>query len=346
MPSVTIDTCVFAAPPISVTYEEVLGYVETLLDWKILLREPWIAIYLSKNVSEAMLEDAVYPFRENLKVLFREKGILEYDPNTVVPVIEQLLRITPTFETYFRIHDILLQNVKTIPDILSIHTSEGLSSDLARIVVMIAILRSCCHQPILDHNLIIKPWCGGRKIEVTAQIVEIETSREDISAIPEYPDYFQGEVFTCENFKEFVQNLDETVIWQASDCMDGLEVAIKVAVYKTRIHNKGEPDWEGVQGFNFGPSFYTRMREMERSGSPGLIDRTIRAIVETLEKMSLQDVHALRINEGGGSPQRMRGKDKAWRRDIDREYHLHYWELSNGEIEFASIGPHNDFDIP
>lgn len=34
------------------------------------------------------------------------------------------------------------------------------------------------------------------------------------------------------------------------------------------------------------------------------------------------------------------------RRDIDDEYHLHYWQCRNGAVEIASIVVHNDFSIP
>ncbi|HIP73832.1 MAG TPA: hypothetical protein EYH05_20850 [Anaerolineae bacterium] len=73
--------------------------------------------------------------------------------------------------------------------------------------------------------------------------------------------------------------------------------------------------------------------------------RTLRAIVETIDQLMLEDVHALRQIDSGGSPQRVRDRDKGWRRDIDREYHLHYWEGTDG-IEFGWMGPHNDFRLP
>jgi hypothetical protein len=57
-------------------------------------------------------------------------------------------------------------------------------------------------------------------------------------------------------------------------------------------------------------------------------------------------VHGLRTGMGGDDPQRTRGKDKAQRRDIDYEFHLHYWECANGTIELASVVHHNDFSIP
>lgn len=61
---------------------------------------------------------------------------------------------------------------------------------------------------------------------------------------------------------------------------------------------------------------------------------------------NMPDVHALRTGTGGGDPPRMRGDDKAQRRDIDREFHLHYWDCDDETIELASVVYHNDFSIP
>jgi hypothetical protein len=57
------------------------------------------------------------------------------------------------------------------------------------------------------------------------------------------------------------------------------------------------------------------------------------------------DSHALRLNSTGGAPQVLRNYDKARRRDIDYEFHLHYWECDDKTIELADVVHHNDFSI-
>ncbi len=166
MPSVTIDTCILAAPSLTVSHDDIVDYVVTLLDWRKLLDEPWVAIYMSEHASEAMLDEGVYPLRDKLKKLFAAKGVEEYDFNTVAVLAEELLKKTPGFETYFRIQDVLSEEVTTLPDLLSIHTGQQLSSEMARCVVIIAILRSCCRHPVLDHSLIVKPWQGSMVVQV------------------------------------------------------------------------------------------------------------------------------------------------------------------------------------
>ena len=346
MPSVTIDTCILAAPPLTATRDDVIEYVETLLDWKKLLGEPWVAIYMSENASTAMFDAGVYPLRDELKRLFSEKGIQAYDANTVGLLAADLLKKTPGFETYFRIRDVLPSEVSTIPDLLSIHTVETLSTELARCVVIIAILRSHCGQPVLDHSLIIKPWHGSTVVQVRAKIDIIDSLRDDLMPIPTPPEFFEGNILTCQNFRELVLNLNEYAIWDAAKDAVGLELATKIAVYKSRLERGVEPDWDEIGGFTFGREFLDYKQACDRSGSVGLADRILRALAETLDGLNLRDVHEKRTGSGGGNPQELRDTDKAWRRDIDREYHLHYWECAGGVIEFASVGPHNMFDIP
>lgn len=55
-------------------------------------------------------------------------------------------------------------------------------------------------------------------------------------------------------------------------------------------------------------------------------------------------MHALREGDGGNSPQITKEDYAAWRRDIDTDYHIHYWK--KGEIvKLANIVHHNDYKI-
>jgi hypothetical protein len=56
--------------------------------------------------------------------------------------------------------------------------------------------------------------------------------------------------------------------------------------------------------------------------------------------------HVLRQGPGGGDPPIEVDGRAAWRRDIDHEYHLHYWVGRAGVIELAAVVPHNEFGIP
>ena len=346
MPSVTIDAGVLAVPGEHGSADDADRYVETLLHWRTLLDEPWVAIYMSDRASEALFEEGVLPLREQLKGLFTANGIVEYDVNTVAQVVDRLLRQTPSFKTYFSIRDILTDEVATELDILSICSGRTLQSDLTRCVVLIAILRKHCHEPVRDHSLILRR-APGRIVRVRALIHEFEHDRNDLEPLPTPPEYFEGDVLVCDDFEGFVECLDEAAILLKATDDVGVEAAIRIAVFKFRLANGLAPEWSDVPEHRVGHAFRSSFRATRPTQQ--LATSVLRVIVETLERVNTAATHWLRTGAGANKPQRVRRSDQAhaWRRDVDDEHHLHYWNCGGGVIEVASVSfPHNDFTIP
>lgn len=343
--SVTIDAGALAVPQIDCTKYDVYRYIDTLLDWKKLLDEPWVAIYMSEKAVVSLFDESLYPLRPQLEKLFSTHGMKEYDVNTVATVVNRLLEVTPSFETYYQLVNVRAEPLETEPDILKLTTSDVLKEDLARCVVLIAILRKHCSQPLGGHFLILRN-VPKDVIKVRAQIHDLKHHRNDISDLPSPPKVFEGDVLVCDDFGGLVKHLDEsTVLVRASDDL-GIELAIRIAVFKYALSQGEEPDWENNLVPNIGNEFRERCQRFCRKQNDSLPRKILRSIVETIRGDNMRDVHAIRTKSGGNSPQRKRGLDKAQRRDIDREFHLHYWECDNGDIELASVVNHNDFSIP
>ena len=345
MPSVTIDAGVLAAPPEYGTVEDAQRYIDTLLDWSKLRDEPWVAIYMSEGASEALFADELYPLRDNLKKLFSANGIVHYDVNTVAIVVDTLLQHTPSFETYFRIRDVLAEELSTNPDILRLSAGGKLQSDLARCLVLIAILRQHCREPIRNHSLILR-HAPKQVVNLRAIIHEIDHSRNDLSALPTHPEVFEGNVLVCDDFRGLIEYLDESCILVSSTDIVGLEMAIRIALYKSQLGRGEDPDWDDVRGLRIGRIFFEAVKMSCSGQASSFPAKVLRAIIETLDRENLTAVHALRTGPGGHDPQQMRGADAAMRRDIDYKFHLHYWKCDDGTVELASVVTHNDFTIP
>lgn len=348
MQSVSIDAGVLAAPTAASNRDAVYAYVDTLLDWRRLLVEPWISVYLSERASGLLVEEGLYPLREALKALFKSNGIVEFDVNTVAQVAERLLMQTPSFETYFRIRDVLADPLETDPELLSLTVGQHMATDLGRCVVLLAILRQHCRRAGQNHSLIVRNCPQSGRILVRAVIHEIEHEREDVEGVPSAPEVFNGEVLTCSNFRGLLLNIDEAAAWRSASDEIGKKVAVKLAVYKSRLARELDPEWDEVPCVRFGKNFVDIADRVCQASPDALVPKLLRSIVETAEKLNLPAVHALRENQSGGAPQRERRSDGAMacRRDIDKEYHLHYWHCPDGITELASMGPHNDFSIP
>ena len=346
--SVTIDAGVLVVPGRGAAPDDAYRYVETLLDWSKLLNEPWIAVSMSERSAESLVVDDLYPLRMKLQRLFSQHGIVEYDVNTVSSVIDRILTHTPSFETYFHVRDVLKEDISTTPDILQLSSGGCLQSDLARCVVLIAILRAHCGKDILNHALILR-ISPTRVINVRAMVHAIEHTRDDFDRpIPTPPEYFEGDVLTCDDFRSLLDCIDESAVLKNAIDDAGVEIAIRIALYKSRLALALDPDWDDVSVWCMGAQFGPRIRNCCLDAPMSFASSALRALAYAIDKQNLAAVHALRTGSAGNNPQRRRTIDdaKAWRRDIDRDYHLHYWELPEGNIEFASVGPHDDFSIP
>lgn len=345
LPSVTIDAGVLAIPYVECAKDDAYQYVETLLDWSQLLDEPWVAIYMSERASEALNDDGLFPLRNHLRELFGRHGIVEYSVNDIAKVVTKLLSLTPSFETYYRVSDVLSENLETDPDVIRLTTHVGLQSDLARCITLIAVLRKHCSQPLGGHSLILKE-APKRVIQVRAHIHVIEHSRDDIPELPHPPEFFEGDVLVCDDFRGLIECLDESAILVGASDDVGIELAIRIALFKYAIAQSDSPDWGGVIVPAIGSRFRDLCQQVCAQQASSLPPKILRSIVETIEGQNLQAVHALRTGLGANAPQRMRGSDRAQRRDIDREFHLHYWDCADGTVELASVVYHNDFSIP
>jgi hypothetical protein len=125
-----------------------------------------------------------------------------------------------------------------------------------------------------------------------------------------------------------------------------VKAAISVALYKKRFAAGNQTQWQDLPAFRIGSQFLASLDEHHVGSGSGLAEKLIRSILETIDHENLAATHWLRKGAGASDPQRMRGKDAAWRRDVDYEYHLHYWECDAGYVEFARLVVHDDFSIP
>ena len=343
--SVTIDAGVLAVPSISATSKDAHHYVETILNWSKLLDELWVDIYMGEHATEALLEDGLYPFYDQLTQFFNTNGIIEYTANDVFSVVNHFLQLTPYFETYFKVRDVLAEQTVTDPDILGPNSGANLQSNLTQCVVLIAILRGYCQSPILDHFLIIR-HAPSRIVQVRALVRKLKDNRNDLNEIPKPPKLFEGDVLVCDDFRGLIECLDESEIFRNATDAPEIEIAICIALYKSRIERQQESDWEEIPNLRIGRLFHQTAKNICSNQAKSFSKQVLRAIVETLEKTNLSAVHALRTGQSGNAPQRMRGEDKAQRRNIDHAYRLHYWQCEGGMIELASIVSHDNFSIP
>lgn len=350
MPSVTFDPGVLAPPSSSASAEEVRRYLSTLEDWREFLKDKSIGVYMSDRASDILCEAKTIPMYDTVRDLIRSSGLEEYAVDEIVGLAHHLLRDTPKFEDHFGVRDVVAENVSVVPDLLAVHSLPSLTDELRRCLLLVAMLRQCKSQPVLDHAIVVARLAEPGPFAVQATIQLVECGRAGTSGQSGSSDCcegpLEGSVPACRSTREFVLALDETAMWRAAQSDLDLCTALRVALFRARAHDREDTEWSELPTFLVGGEFFSTARLCCSVQGRGFIQRLLRAMLETVEHVNVADTHNLRQNPGGGSSDRTTGRCKALRRDIDRQYHLHYWEGDNHLVEFASVVPHNNFSIP
>jgi hypothetical protein len=345
--SVTIDTAVFAPPPIDSPAEEVHKFVTTLLEWRDAMTGDRIDVYASKFAPDVLMNCDLYPIRPQLKELLERAEVVEYDANTVAVLVETLLGRSAKIEDVLGISDVLVDELTIDPDVFSGHVPLALRQEAERCAVVVSIARQYCNEPVIQgHAIAIRAHDFASAVRVRGLLQIIDHERDDLTGLPMAPEYFEGGAFVCSSLHKLLMGLDESAILRAATTESHVIAAIKVALYKRRV-TAGQPtDWQDIPEFAIGHEFFASLERHHVESGSELAEKLIRAIVETINRENLAATHWLRTGAGANDPQRMRGRDAAWRRDIDYEYHLHYWECHAGQVELARLVVHGDFSIP
>ena len=345
--SVTIDAGVIAVPDVDGTDCDPHEYVEQLAFCGDLLNRCWIDVHMSEQARDDLVITGLYPRWDQLRELFDSHNVIAYDVPTIQTVVNQIMAITPSFEDYFQVFDIAQDNVETTPDISLLHAHDSLQDSLERCVSTLTLLRRYCPQSLVlgGHVLFIrKALC--RTIKVRANIHELDHNREDIPALIDPPLFFEGDVLVCDDCQRYFQCLDASTMLVGSNDDRGFEIALKVKLYKHAIEQSISVDWQSLNVPSIGSKFRASCQQVCSAQATALPDTILRTIVKIVYKLNPQETHALRTGSGPNNPQQRRGSDKAFRRNVDRSFRLHYWEGEQGAIELASVNYHNDFDIP
>lgn len=344
MLSVTIETALLAPPISAPTPERVFKYVTDLLGWSAAERAQ-VRVLRSQRAAEVLVESGRYPYRHVLDLLIRQAGVEQYDAGTVAQYVEKFMRCEEA-ESFLGISDFLDEGLTIVPDVYRACNPSALRRDCERAVVMAAIARSASEPDHRNHAVASSHCDAGRYVSVRTTLTILEHEREDLQALDRLPADFDGRCPLCASVADYLAQVDAVVSWSGAADNRGLRAAIEAATFKSRQSRRVPLGLPGLPRLRLHPEFFDSANACGALDNLSLGERVLRAAVETIEGLNMPDVHPIRTDRGGGAPQRRRGQDAAWRRDIDDEYHLHYWECGDGTVELACIGPHNNYRIP
>jgi len=346
MLNVTIEPAFFAPPFETRTREMVLSYVDSLLAWKNVQDAGHVALCVSERTSEALLLSKSYPLRPWLRELLAEARVIEYDANTIAVVAETILGRALSLEQAIRVTDLLAEDLLMTPNLAHDQLPPEIRAATERVVLMLAIVRAFGTDASAKANgIVIRESRNVPVVSIRGLVTILEHSRADLEQLSDLPKIFEGSSIICANFHDYLMALDEYILWQIAESGEEIELAIKAAQYKARASRGELTAWERLPRFRQHARFIDSLKACGTQADVSLGRSCLRAISEALDGRQMAATHVLRTGQGANDPPVMRGADVAWRRDIDYEYHLHYWICGGGELEFSCIVSHNDFGI-
>ncbi len=341
---VYLDPFVLACPSPEEGLHEFDLYITNIIGWSQLKNNDWISLCLPEQTTNVLFQSNKYPIWADLTTAIKALGIYDIQPQDVITLVNNLLRDVPSIESEVGISEILLNKVTCTP-------SEHLKNRLdvfvehhQRILAFMSLVCSIFNVKEKEQVLITRQISDAyMEISVTGQVVDAQVEKPIASL--QLPVDFRNDFGACSCISGLFLLLDPVYIWLNAENIEGFTKAIDVALHQA-LYYKGinEPD-VNVYKWKMGPKLLDTAKKNGFLKQENKVKELLRACVEVILKENMRDTHGLRNGKGANAPQVCRGVDLAWRRDIDYEYHLHYWETASGP-ELAAIVVHNDMSIP
>lgn len=342
--NLTIDASVFAIPAVP-TKSRIERYVERILSWKKLQGESWVDVNTSKYAVKMLNEDNLYPEHGAMKLMFSKIGVEKYNWQDVAVLLQGLMYQTSHFEDCLEEKGIAeekisAEKITTEPDVFKSCPGVQIQNDLKRSVLLLAASQSLTKKKIPYHVLALHAT-QAKSIKVSALVTGFPSYKgKGVSQSKSVKQLLEN-ILVAEDIRGIIECVDEAELLLMSTNDSELADAINFAFCKNN------PDKRLLPEYKIGNEFLSSIAR-RLSIKPSLKRSLLRAIVETLVQTNMSVTHQLRNGKSGGAPIRKRVRDdaEAWRRDIDRDHHLHYWK-GNNCLEFACVSyPHDNFDIP
>ena len=346
--TVYLDPSVFVCPTPSDPIDEYVAkleqYIETLGSLRDRLKSSLFRLLTSRDTAGLLLVANCYPVYPSLRDGLQRAGLGEiYQPGDVVRLVDQLLREANPIEDTVGVNAVIADplNVTTPME----YVGDGAQRELQDYHYL--TLAIGFYLGTLRPDLI---WAVGRTksangraaesstmIKVVGTIRDIELSDEEATvSIPLTIEVFIPCGASC---KQLCIGLDLHKLSQdltESSLVELITVALSQSPNADTSRSK--------LNWTVGSSFYESVVKLNLQNNPAIFRALLAACTSTICATEMSKTHALRTGPGGNNPQIKKDGACAWRRDIDREFHLHYW--SRGEsYEFASCVVHNNFSI-
>lgn len=334
MANLFIDPIVIASPQYGCSKDVFENYVRQLLQWQDLSECEWSKIFFSTKTIDVLFSEERYPIWDEVVKIISGFGIDYIQPKDIVVLVDSFLNKFIKIEEWLCLEEFLYDKITLTPSFNS--TSDPFRSVLGETLILM-VLKSHVENESHDLQLLI----------TDKQLDEIQVRSSVLLAHftngTRLPDEFEaaGSFRCCSEFNELIIKINYPYLWANCDSKTGLE---RLTYLFSSAKKLEQSVANNMNQFEFGPQFIGTATNLQFKHERIKCERLLRAMSDLILDINLGSTHALRMNSGGNSEQIESNGFKAWRKDIDYEFHLHYWKKGN-QIIFSNVVIHNDFGI-
>lgn len=343
---VYLDAYVLACPQVDEGISSFWTYIENLISWSELKKADWVELYISQNASEALAQANAFPPFPVIKDTIARLSINHIQPKDVNELVISFLTKSSIIEDELDINDLLYNDLRIEPIIPLEQRLTPFPDHFNLLSVLLSLHQH--YKPDINNQILITAPDGVHSgvTMISARIPILLTN--STKAIPNnepLPLITSSHFFISRCEHTLHVYLDPCNIWSNARCEFALKKAIELYVYQNQQCQSPYSCPLDYNSFSFGRHFIQSCENLGFSHENLKIRMLLRACTETVLRTNTLDTHWIRTGAGSTAPQLKRGTDGAWRRDIDYEYHLHYWVTPNGP-QFANVVHHCDISIP
>jgi hypothetical protein len=312
--------------------QRALLLTESILRWSALRDHPYLTLCITDRTLEALSDDGKLPVYTELIRALSAVGVDYADAYTVAQAVAFFVGNITLFESAIGISDILFGQPFTWADTCECPAIPKTCAERKRMLGLAALRQ----QLGWDGQIRLAQQSVHRTAQVhihgTIELAELAAEP------PPFPVNVDQLVTACSDVEAILATLNAVNVWQEINTADGMLFAIRVAAEQIRGNS-------AVSQVQIGGNFIDSATSFHFDQDTGKASRLLSACAEVAVGCKLNQVHAIRTSKTGNAKQLRRGTAKAWRKDIDHDFHLHYWQLESGLIRLASVAAHSDFSI-
>ncbi len=323
----------------SSTHSEVDGFANRIQEWSRASNSLDFNLVVSKKINNHFADIEYYPDFPSISACLAKYSIEYIDRRDLLKIITTLLT-NNLLEDVIETNDYLADDhTCSVPaNLISLGESQkSFICDCMRLLTLAEYAtnrnRRWCYFLQVPHLSL------PQKIAHESNFTIIDSDNQILTSIP-LPSRLESQTIFLSELNNYLESIPIEILWQTPT-----KLRVATMIYILTHYQYSLAEVESLP-FTFGKKFFASLENNSVFlNKTERIEQILKTLSETILGQNLSKRHALREGSGPEDPQVVKNGEKAWRRDIDYEFHLHYWEV-DGKIRFAKIGTHNEFDIP